>query len=92
MKSDISIKWLGNLSKIKFDDDGLKKMAADMQSIMTLMDSLLLVEPVEFEDGTEFCGLDALRADTVRDSFDPELLVSQAKDSKDGCFVIPKIL
>ncbi|MDR2090482.1 MAG: aspartyl/glutamyl-tRNA amidotransferase subunit C [Clostridiales bacterium] len=90
MKADIS--RLGELSKIKFDEAELKKMGGDMESIMALMDSLLAVEPVDFEGGDEYAALDSLREDEVKESFDPALLVSQSKDAADDCFVIPKVL
>ncbi|MDR1905563.1 MAG: aspartyl/glutamyl-tRNA amidotransferase subunit C [Clostridiales bacterium] len=92
MKNGVDIKWLANLSKIKFDDEEISKMSEDMRSIMALMDSLLEVEPIDFEDDISYARLEELRDDVVCESFDPALLVSQSKDASDDCFVISKVL
>ncbi|MDR3216063.1 MAG: aspartyl/glutamyl-tRNA amidotransferase subunit C [Clostridiaceae bacterium] len=95
--TDIDIKWLARLSRIKFSDEELKRMQGDMVSIMELMDSLKSLPAPDDADFGNAAALKELRADEVRESYPPELLVSQSAGRKtefgegENFFTIPKI-
>ncbi len=92
MSTTDNIRWLSNLSKIQLNDEELIEMEQDMSSIMVLMDSLGNVSLPTDEAVGEPLGLCALRDDTICESIDTALLISQCKTKYDNCFSIPKIM
>lgn len=89
--SDIT-KHLAELSKIEFSEEELIEMTSDMENIIRLMDKVK-----DFDSNSEPYALDAvdfnsLRKDFHDDSYNTNDLLSNAKITKNKCFVVPKVI
>lgn len=85
-------KHLAELSKIEFNEEELKKMTADMKDIINLMDKVC-----DFDTSKSPYALDAvkyknLREDNHTPSYPTEKITENAKNVKNNCFVVPKVV
>lgn len=79
-------KHLAKLSGLEFSENELKKISADMEDIIKLMDK---IKEIDFSAGSkEPVGYDSLRPDLPQASYDKKEIM---KNSKTG-FEIPKIM
>ena len=85
--------YLCKLAKLSFDEDKKQKMAADMQIIMTLMDSIKDVEiraedyPLAFPGKPEH-----LRADEIKPSLPVDEALANVPDRKFHFIAVKKII
>ena len=86
------ITHLAELSKIKFTDEELKSMAADMTEIVDLMDKIKEFEAGNIEEKAFACEYKLLRKDEVKKSLDKEDVFKNAKNVEKSGFAVPKIV
>lgn len=87
------ITYLANLSKIEIEEAERERLVSEMSAIVELMDTM---NEVTIEEGINLNGegvnLEDLREDQVVESYDRELILTNASHKKDGFFVVPKIM
>ncbi len=76
------------LSKLFVADDEIDKLTEDMSEIISFADTInnAADEGVEFDNINNLSNV--FRDDEVKPSFDREKILSNAKDSEDGCFLV----
>ena len=87
-----TIEHLCELSKLNYDEDGLKKVMAEMGDIIGLMDEIKSFDLTydDTKDGNEIRFGDT-REDVAEPSFPTDKLLSNAENT-DGCYVVPKVV
>lgn len=85
------IKYLEKLARITLTEDEEKKVGNELQDILTYIDMLNELDT----DGVEamshcFPVTNVMREDKVQPSMSADEIVSNAPESQDGCFVVPK--
>jgi aspartyl-tRNA(Asn)/glutamyl-tRNA(Gln) amidotransferase subunit C len=87
-----TIEYIANLSKLKFDEEEKEEFAKEFESILTHFENIenedLSTAEVSLMDNT----VEKLREDVVKRFDNKEELFQNAKEVKDGCIVIPRIL
>lgn len=80
------------LSKLSVEDDEIDKLTEDMSQIISFADTINNAsdEGVEFDNINNLSN--AFREDEVVPSYDREKILSNAKDSDDGCFLVKNIM
>lgn len=87
-----TIEHLCGLSKLSYDEDGMRKVMGEMGDIIDLMDEIKSfdLEYDDTKDGNEIRFADT-REDIPEESFPAEKLLSNAANT-DGCYVVPKVV
>ncbi len=87
-----TIEHLCSLSKLSYDDDGMRKVMGEMGSIIDLMDEIKSfdLEYDDTKDNNEIRFGDT-REDVSEESFPTEKLLANAENT-DGCYVVPKVV
>lgn len=87
-----TIEHLCELSKLDYDEDGMKKVMGEMSAIIELMDEIKEFDLTydDTKDGNEIAFKDT-REDVAEESFSTEKLLSNT-ESADGCYVVPKVV
>lgn len=87
-----TLEHLCELSKLDFDDTEKEQMLSDMSSIIELMDTIKEYD-ITYDDAADKneIKLCDLREDICLESFPVEKLM-QNTESRDNCYVIPKML
>lgn len=87
-----TIEHLCELSKLDYDEEGMKKVMGEMGAIIDLMDEIKEFDLTydDTKDGNEIRFCDT-REDKAEESFEPEKLLSNAENT-DGCYVVPKVV
>ena len=87
-----TIKHLCGLSKLDYDEEGLKKVMGEMSDIIDLMDEIKSFDLVydDTKDHNEIRFEDT-REDVAEESFPTEKLLSNA-ENRDNCYVVPKVV
>ncbi len=87
-----TIKHLCELSKLDYDEAGMKKVMGEMSDIIELMDEIKAFDLVydDTKDENEI-SLSDTREDIAEESFPTEKLLSNAENT-DGCYVVPKVV
>ena len=85
------IKYLEKLARITLTEDEEKKVGNELQDILTYIDMLNELDT----DGVKamshcFPITNVMREDEVQPSMSADEIVSNAPESQDGCFVVPK--
>lgn len=85
------IQYLEALARIDLEPEQEKKISAELQEILTYIDMLneLDTEGVEALSHA-FPVTNALRPDVVAPSKPTEVILQNAPNKQDGCFVVPK--
>lgn len=85
------IKYLESLARITLTEDEEKKVGTELQDILSYIDMLneLDTEGVEAMSHA-FPITNVFRKDEIKPSMSPEEIVSNAPESQDGTFVVPK--
>ncbi len=93
MKDQALIDHLAALSRLSFDGEAKEKMAADMESIMKLMDTITEVEISE-EDYplTAEGGMELLREDELKESMPVEDALANAKGKLYHFIAVQKLM
>ena len=93
MKDQALIDHLAALSRLSFDGEAKDKMAADMESIMQLMDTITEVEITEEEYPlTAEGGMELLREDTLQPSMPVEDALANAKGKLYHFIAVQKLM
>lgn len=87
-----TIEHLCELSKLDYDEAGMKKVMGEMSDIIGLMDEIKEFDLTydDTKDGNEIAFGDT-REDVPEESFPTEKLLSNAENT-DGCYVVPKVV
>ena len=87
-----TIEHLCGLSKLSYDDDGMRKVMGEMGSIIDLMDEIKSFD-LEYDDTKDNneIRLGDTREDVPEESFPTEKLLANAENT-DGCYVVPKVV
>lgn len=87
-----TIEHLCGLSKLSYNDDGMRKVMGEMGSIIDLMDEIKSfdLEYDDTKDNNEIRFGDT-REDAPEESFPTEKLLANAENT-DGCYVVPKVV
>lgn len=87
-----TIEHLCELSKLNYDEAGLKKVMGEMSDIIDLMDGIKDFDLTydDTKDGNEIRFADT-RDDVAEESFPTEKLLSNT-ESTDNCYVVPKVV
>lgn len=87
-----TIEHLCELSKLDYDEDGMKKVMGEMSDIIDLMDEIKSFDLIydDTKDGNEIAFKDT-REDVAEESFPTEKLLSNAENT-DNCYVVPKVV
>ncbi|WP_298483768.1 Asp-tRNA(Asn)/Glu-tRNA(Gln) amidotransferase subunit GatC [uncultured Ruminococcus sp.] len=86
------IAYLAELGKLSFTPEEMEKMAAEMTSIIEIMDTVKEID-VEYDalaDNKDIY-LNDLREDVKADSFPTEKILQNAVNDE-NCFVVPKVV
>ncbi len=93
MKDQALIDHLAALSRLSFDGDAKEKMAADMESIMKLMDTITEVEISEQDYPlTAEGGMELLREDELQPSMPVEDALANAKGKLYHFIAVQKLM
>lgn len=86
------IAYLAELGKLSFTPEEMEKMAADMTSIIAIMDTVKEID-VEYDAlaDNKNVYLNDLREDVNADSFPTEKILQNAVHDE-NCFVVPKVV
>ena len=87
-----TIKHLCDLSKLDYDEEGMKKVMGEMSDIIDRMDEIKEFDLTydDTKDGNEIRFSDT-REDVPEESYPTEKLLSNAENT-DGCYVVPKVV
>ena len=83
---------LAELGKIGFTDGELEKMAADMKNIIALMDKVRDFDDDVMPYTQDAVGYSNLRRDEYTGSYNSGEITANAKDTKNNCFTVPKVV
>ena len=80
------------LSKLSVEEDEIDKLTKDMSEIISFADTINNAADVEsdFDNINNLSNM--LREDEILPSMDRELILKNAKDSDDGCFMVKNIM
>lgn len=85
------VEYLEKLGRIKLTDEQRKASEKDLQDILTYIDTLNELDTDGIEPASHsFPVANVMRDDVVTNEADVEGVLSNAPDSKNGCFVVPK--
>ncbi len=86
------VTYLSKLSKLSFTDDELKKVADDMTSIISIMDTIKEIDiTYDAVADNKNVYLNDLREDISSESMQTEKILQNAVNSN-NCFVVPKVI
>ena len=83
---------LAELSKLKFTEKELEKMANEMAEIVNLMDSVNEFETEKTAGANAPLAVDAFRPDKPKSSMPREEVLKSAKSKSETCFKVPKVV
>lgn len=86
------VKYIAELSKLKFNEEDTVKMKSELESILDIFNSLedIDVSSVDMNKGLELNK--ELREDVVITFDDKEKLMQNVKTLRDGAIEVPKII
>ncbi|MCX5899515.1 MAG: Asp-tRNA(Asn)/Glu-tRNA(Gln) amidotransferase subunit GatC [Proteobacteria bacterium] len=84
---------VAGLARLRFKDDELEAMTAQLNGILDSFDKLQTVDTTGVEPSTHAVDVsNAFRDDTVRPSLAPEATLANAPEAQEGCFKVPRII
>lgn len=87
------IEKIADLAMIDLNEKEKKELGADLSNIIDFADALLSVDTENVEPMMHILPVNnVLREDEVKESFDREDLLKNAKTKEKGCFYVPKII
>lgn len=89
----MNINYISSLAKLSLEDNEKQSLSEDMQSIISLMDTIKEID-TESIDATEHISraTNNMREDISGNSLDTEKILSNSKHVIDNCFAIPKMI
>ncbi len=87
-----TIQHLCELSKLNYDEDGLKKVMGEMSDIIDLMDTIKSFD-LTYDDTKDNNSISFgdVREDEAQASFPTEKLLANAENTE-NCYVVPKVV
>lgn len=88
-----TIKYIANLSMIEILEEEEEKYSKDLEQILTyceIIDNLDTSKVLEFVNPIN--NSNKFRKDEVKENLDRDLLISNAAETEDGMFKVPKVL
>lgn len=83
---------LAELSKIEFTENELKKITAEIDEIITLMDTVSDFEDTEISTANNAVGLDKIREDLKKPSSPRKDILQNASEKDKKAFSVPKVV
>ena len=83
---------MAELSKIEFTHEELKKITAEMDEIITLMDTVSDFENTKTAVVNPAVNLDDIRCDTPTPSLPRDEVLKNASQKDDKAFTVPKVV
>ena len=83
---------MAELSKIEFTDNELEKITAEMDEIITLMDTVSDFESDKTAVVNAAVNLEDIRSDTPTPSLPREEVLKNASQKDDKAFTVPKVV
>jgi len=84
---------VAELARLRFKDDELEAMTAQLNSILDSFDRLQTVDTTGIKPSTHAVDMsNAFREDTVLPSLAQAAVLANAPDSEEGCFKVPRII
>lgn len=87
-----TIKYIANLAMIEISGEE-EKYSKDLEQILTyaeILDNMDTTKALEYRDPID--NSNRFRKDEVKESIDRELLISNAAETEDSMFKVPKVL
>lgn len=88
-----TIKYIANLAMIEISKEEEEKYSKDLEQILTyaeILDNMDTTKALEFEN--PISNSNKFRKDEVKEPLDREILISNAAETEDGMFKVPKVL
>lgn len=84
---------VAGLARLTIADRDVNRLAEQLGSILTYVESLDRIDTTDVPPTAHAVAAhNAFRTDTPHDSLDQDTALSNAPESEDGCFVVPKII
>ncbi len=84
---------VAGLARLRFKDDELEAMTAQLNSILESFDRLQAVDTTGIQPSTHAVDVsNAFRDDEVRTSLAPATALANAPEAEEGCFKVPRII
>lgn len=85
------VMYLEKLGRIELTEEQRTASEKDLQDILTYIDTLNELDTDGVEPASHsFPVANVMRADEVTNGADPDAILQNAPNQKDGCFVVPK--
>lgn len=89
--TDTLVAYVAELAHLKLDDAQRETAAGDLARMIGYVDKLSELDTQGVEPMSHaFPVTNVFREDEVRESMDRELVLKNAPESKEGCFLVPK--
>ena len=88
-----TIKYIANLAMIEILEGEEEKYSKDLEQILTyceILENMDTTKTLEFKN--QINNSNKLRKDEVKKNLDRNLLISNAAETEDGMFKVPKVL
>jgi aspartyl-tRNA(Asn)/glutamyl-tRNA(Gln) amidotransferase subunit C len=93
MKADKNtIRYIAGLAKLKFTENEADEFAAEFEKILGHFENIEKEDLAGFDLNPEFGESSVLRKDEVKSFEDRQELFKNARETRDGSIVIPKVL
>ena len=87
------VEHVAGLARLRFKDDELEAMTAQLNGILDSFDKLQTVDTTGIEPSTHAVDVsNAFRDDEVRPSLAPTAALANAPEAEQGCFKVPRII
>jgi aspartyl-tRNA(Asn)/glutamyl-tRNA(Gln) amidotransferase subunit C len=88
-----TVKYVAELSRIELSDQELEKLSKQLESILTFIDQLKLLDVSSIQPTSHILPVNnVLREDQPRDSLPIEKVLANAPKKKDNFFIVPKVI
>ena len=88
-----TIKYIANLAMIEILEEEEEKYSKDLEQILTyceILDNMDTTKALEFKNPIN--NSNKFRKDEIKETLDRDLLISNAAETEDGMFKVPKVL
>jgi len=91
--SKADIKNVATLARLNLQDEDVEKFTKQVSDILSYMNTLNKINTTDIEPTSHAVELtNAFREDIVKTSYDTDSALSNAPDSENGCFIVPKVV
>lgn len=88
-----TVDYVANLARLNLTEDEELKMIEDLDKILSHVDKLNELDTTGVEPTAHILPIrNVFREDVVQDSYDRDILLSNAPVQENGCFKVPKIV